>query len=121
MSYKGKDITIELSDDFRKAFKILYKKHRSLLHDLNQLIGSLKENPLQGVDLGGGLRKVRMAITSKGKGKSGGSRIITCTLLLDEDGKLFLFTIYDKADKETISDSELRKLRENFEKEIGTK
>jgi len=60
----------------RKA-KGLKKKHLSLIEDLEQLEKSLIENPRQGVDLGGGLHKLRLAVSSKGKGKSGGYRIIT--------------------------------------------
>ena len=41
------------------------------------MIDDLEQNPLLGTDLGDGLRKVRMKITSKGKGKSGGARVIT--------------------------------------------
>ena len=110
MNYKGKDITIELSNKFRKYFKVLSKKYKSLPADLEMLLRSLKENPMQGADLGNGLRKVRMAITSKGKGKSGGARIITYTLLIHKSGVLRLLSIYDKADKETISDKELKQL-----------
>ena len=57
---------------FKKDLKRLGKRYRSLKDDYKKLLVSLHENPLQGVDLGGGLHKVRMAITSKGKGKSGG-------------------------------------------------
>ena len=39
-------------------------------------------NPQSGVDLGGGLRKVRMAIGSKGRGKSHGARVITFTVVV---------------------------------------
>ena len=56
---------------FLKEVKRLSKRYKSLKDDLDGLVASLHENPLQGVDLGGGLHKVRMAITSKGKGKSG--------------------------------------------------
>lgn len=54
-------------------------------------------NPFLGDDLGSGIRKVRMAIASKGKGKSGGARILTLNLLLDtESMEITLLTIYDK-------------------------
>jgi hypothetical protein len=49
-----------------------------------------------------------MAITSKGKGKSGGSRVITCVKIVDLD--VYLLSIYDKSDKENISDNELDEL-----------
>lgn len=64
-----KDITIKLSLIFRKEFKKLAKKYRSLPFDLERLIESIQENPIQGTDLGNKFRKIRLAITSKGKGK----------------------------------------------------
>jgi hypothetical protein len=84
------------------------KKHRSLKSDLNMLIHSLEENPTQGEPLGKDCYKVRMAITSKGKGKSGGSRVITCVKIVNQTA--YLLTIYDKSDKENISDKELDEL-----------
>jgi hypothetical protein len=49
-----------------------------------------------------------MAITSKGKGKSGSSRVIFCVKIVA--GSVFLLSIYDKGDKESISDKELDNL-----------
>lgn len=57
----------------------------------------MRENPQQGADLGKGLHKVRMSITSKGKGKNGGARVITLTTLISKtDTDVILLTIYDK-------------------------
>lgn len=93
---------------FAREIKRLGKHYKSLKQDYADLLESLHENPLQGVDLGRGLRKVRMAITSKGKGKSGGARVITYTVLLQEvDSELKLLTIYDKSECENLSDKEL--------------
>lgn len=96
---------VVVTDGFKKHAKDLAKKHRSLKNDLNQLIDSLEENPMQGEPLGKDCYKVRMAITSKGKGKSGGSRVITCVKIVDQTA--YLLTIYDKSDKENITDKEL--------------
>ena len=96
-------ISIDFSPAFKRELKRLSKRYRSLESDLEQFIKSLIENPTQGVDLGSGLRKVRLAISSKNKGKSGGARVITYTLLLEQEGKLVLLTIYDKSERETIS------------------
>lgn len=76
---------------------------------------SLKEDPFQGVNLGNNLRKIRLAITSKGKGKSGGARMITYNLVISENsGTVYLMTIYDKSEKESISDAEITSiLKEN--------
>jgi hypothetical protein len=96
---------IVVTDGFKKHAKGIAKKHRSLKSDLNKLIDSLEENPTQGEALGKDCYKVRMAITSKGKGKSGGSRVITCVKIINQTA--YLITIYDKSDKENISDKEL--------------
>ena len=49
-----------------------------------------------------------MAITSKGKGKSGGARVITYTVILAQaDTEIKLITIYDKSERDNISDAEL--------------
>jgi len=90
---------------FKKHAKSIGKKHHSLKSDLEVLIDSLEQNPLQGEPLGKDCYKIRMAITSKGKGKSGGSRVITCVKIVDHD--VYLLSIYDKGDKESISDKEL--------------
>ena len=93
------------TDGFAKHVKSIAKKHPSLKSDLKKLIDSLAENPVQGDPLGKDCYKVRMAITSKGKGKSGGARIITCIKIVEQ--YVYLLTIYDKSDKETVSDKEL--------------
>ena len=73
--------------------------------DFAGLLESLRREPQQGVDLGRGLHKVRMAISSKGKGKSGGARVITFTVVISQqDAVLNLLYIYDKADKASISE-----------------
>ncbi len=107
---------IEATDKFSKELKRLGKKYRSLKDDYAQLLSSLQEHPTQGTDLGGGIRKIRMAITSKGKGKSGGARVITLTVLVTAtDMDVWLLTIYDKSEREDITDNELRELR----KQVG--
>lgn len=58
--------------------------------------------------MGGGVRKVRMSIKSKGKGKSSGARVITFNYLLEDDNReITLMTVYDKLERETISDKEI--------------
>lgn len=76
--------------------------------DFAGLLESLRREPQQGVDLGRGLHKVRMANSSKGKGKSGGARVITLTVLISEtDTNIVLLTIYDKSECENLTDKEL--------------
>lgn len=72
-------------------------------------------NPFLGDDLGSGIRKVRMAIASKGKGKSGGARILTLNLLLDtESMEITLLTIYDKGEISYVKDDFIKYLISNL-------
>ncbi|HEY0667310.1 MAG TPA: type II toxin-antitoxin system RelE/ParE family toxin [Sphingobacteriaceae bacterium] len=103
MTYKVKTIP-----KFEKELKRLAKKHPSLKSDFSALLKSLNEHPSQGTPLGNECYKIRMAITSKGKGKSGGSRVITC-FKIDKD-TVFLLTIFDKNEQENISDKDLKEL-----------
>lgn len=70
---------------FKKHAKSIAKKHRSLKTDIEALIGSLEQDPTQGEPLGKDCYKVRMTIAAKGKGKSGGSRVITCVKVVEQD------------------------------------
>ena len=70
------EVLIVVGPEFKREFKRLYKKYRSLLDDFETWKNEILNNPLLGDDLGGGVRKVRMAIASKGKGKSGGARCL---------------------------------------------
>ena len=99
---------ITVTPDFLKALKHLAKRYKSIKEDVANLGDDLRANPSLGTDLGHHLRKVRMSITSKGKGKSGGARVITYTVILAEtDTEIKLLTIYDKSERENLSDKEL--------------
>ena len=105
-------VRISYLPEFLKQAKHLTKKYPSFPEDLRVLINEITENPLAGADLGGGVRKVRMSIKSKGKGKSGGARVITFNYLLDDENRdITLMTVYDKSERETISDKEIIELR----------
>jgi hypothetical protein len=67
--------------NFDKSFKRLSKKHKSLGDDLKKLLLQLQENPELGSNLGNNFFKIRLNITSKSSGKSGGARIITLLML----------------------------------------
>lgn len=99
---------IELGSSFKQKFKRLRKKYHSLDKDLAQLADELRQNPAAGTDLGRGVRKVRMAVSDKGKGKSHGARVITHTAIISvEEGVITLLAIYDKAEQDSISDKEI--------------
>jgi len=93
---------------FGKELKKLAKKYHSLKTDLAVLFQSLEENPMQGTSIGRNCYKIRLAISSKGKGKRGGARIITNFVVTDET--VYLLSIYDKANKENLTDKELVEL-----------
>lgn len=97
---------IKISEDFKTAFKRLKKRHKTLQDDFERLLASLIVNPEQGVELIDGARKIRLAITSKGRGKSGGARVIIRARIVDDE--LQLLYIYDKSDYENITDAFLR-------------
>jgi mRNA-degrading endonuclease RelE of RelBE toxin-antitoxin system len=103
MSYKVKSIP-----KFEKELKRMGKKFPSLKTDFALLLKSLKENPSQGTPLGNECYKIRMAIASKGKGKSGGARLITCFKVVH--GIVYLLTIFDKSEQDSINDKELSDL-----------
>lgn len=108
MSYKL--ITIPTFD---KELKMLFKKHRSIKNDIALLGLDLLENPKTGVEILENCFKIRMAISSKGKGKSGGARIITYVYVQNEI--IYLLTIYDKSAVNNISDKEIRDLIKSLE------
>jgi len=93
---------------FEKELKRLAKKYPSLKNEYVELVQRLKKDPSQGVGLGNSCFKVRLAIASKEKGKSGGARVITCLKIIEES--VYLLTIFDKSDQENIPDSELQSL-----------
>ena len=93
---------VRFSEDFQRAFKRLKKRYRSLPDDFKQLLYSLAENPRQGAELYDGMRKVRINIASKGKGKSGGGRVII--RLQVENTRLSFLYMYDKSDMSNVSD-----------------
>lgn len=102
---------IILTPTFERSFKALAKRHRSLKQDLLDFAKSIESNPFQGDELAPGLRKIRMAIKSKGRGKSGGARVITYTIVTTEvEGQVFLIDIYDKADYSTVDVSKVQKV-----------
>ncbi len=103
MSYK----VIAVSK-FEKELKRLAKKYPSLKKEYIEVVKELKEKPNTGTPLGNNCFKIRLAIASKGKGKSGGARIITYVFI--EGSTVFLLTIFDKSEHENITDKELKNL-----------
>lgn len=115
MSYK-----VLITPNFKKSFKKLYKKYPQLKADLQKLIESLSTNPTTGTHLGHNLYKLRTAISSKGKGKSAGARIIT--FLIIEDREIYLIHIYDKSQLGNLSkDKILAMLKKSWTKKLNSR
>lgn len=104
---------IKVQYSFDREAKRLGKRYHSLKSDIIALSGEILNNPQLGTDLGRGLRKIRMAITSKGRGKSGGARVITFTVVVAVgESDINLLYIYDKAERENITMKEIEALLE---------
>jgi mRNA-degrading endonuclease RelE of RelBE toxin-antitoxin system len=118
-------VLIRITKSFKIAVKPLLKRYPSLKNDLLKLEKELTSYPRQGTPLGFNAYKIRLKIASKGKGKSGGARVISIveTLVIgeieanDEEITVNLITIYDKADIASISDKELKALIKVFNQE----
>lgn len=110
-------VTIDYLDEFARGAKALRKKYPSFERDYETFLDELEKNPFSGESLGQHTYKNRMAIASKGKGKSGGARVITYNLQQkgDEEVMITLMSIYDKSEVENVSDAYLRSLVEKLE------
>ncbi|MEO5570574.1 MAG: type II toxin-antitoxin system RelE/ParE family toxin [Bacteroidia bacterium] len=103
MSYKVKTIP-----RFEKELKRLVKKYPSLKKEYINLVMNLKEQPVHGTALGNNCYKIRLAIASKGKGKSAGGRVITYLQVLKTE--VYLLSIFEKSEQESIKDKDLNEL-----------
>ena len=108
MAYK-----VDVTAQFKKQAKRLIKKFPSLKSEINSLINLLEQDPVQGSPLGNNCFKIRLAISSKGKGKSGGARIIS--YIHFKGTRVFLLTMYDKAEQADISNGEILSLVESLD------
>jgi hypothetical protein len=72
------------------------------------LIEKLEVEHVQGAALPNSCTKIRVAIKSKGKGKSGGTRVIAHVKVIERN--VYLLAIYDKSEQEDITDSEIKYL-----------
>ena len=103
--------TVKTVHRFEREFKRLAQKYASLKSEFEELVEKLEKNPETGTPLGNSLYKIRLSIASKGRGKSGGARVIT--YLKTEQRNVYLLSIYDKGKRSTISDNEIREILKN--------
>jgi mRNA-degrading endonuclease RelE of RelBE toxin-antitoxin system len=105
MNYKT-----EIDKEFSKEFKIVLKKFPSLKSDFQNILDNIEKELNLADDLGNGFKKIRINIKSKGKGSSGGGRVITYETIIAIENKLVLFvSIYNKGDYDSIDLSILKK------------
>ena len=95
---------------FTREAKKLLGKYASLEAELADLFAALNKQPITGVSLGRNCYKIRLKITSKDKGRSGGARVITCVVAVADT--VYLLSIYDKSAQDSISDARLTALLE---------
>lgn len=108
MSYKIRTISV-----FDKNLKKHAKKYPFIKTDFAEFLESLAKNPEQGIALGNNSYKIRMKITGKNKGKSGGARIISHIVVHNEI--VYLLTIYDKSEYSAVSDKQIAELINRIE------
>lgn len=105
-------VSIKLLPEFARRAKTLAKRYKSFESDYCDFLKTLEQNPSMGVSLGSNVYKVRMPITSKGKGKSGGTRVLTYSVNTLPTGNttITLLTIFDKSDLANVSDKYIKSL-----------
>jgi mRNA-degrading endonuclease RelE of RelBE toxin-antitoxin system len=97
---------ITATPNFKKELKRLLKKFQSLKIEYLNLLDELAQNPTLGTSLGNNVYKIRISKASKGKGKSGGARVITFVVKSEET--IYLMDIYDKIEKANITNKEIK-------------
>ena len=116
-------VIIRITNSFKKEAKPLLKKYSSLSKDLEKLQHQLYVDPYTGAALGKNLYKIRLKISSKSKGKSGGARVISFVetsvigiveQISGDDVTVNLLSIYDKSEVGSLTDKELKELIKNL-------
>ncbi len=102
------NFSVELSPNFKKEAKRLTKKYPSLKVELLDLFKELEVNPTLGIPLGNDIYKIRLAISSKNKGKSGGGRVLT--FVKRTDNIVLLFSIFSKGEVNNLTDKQIQEL-----------
>jgi mRNA-degrading endonuclease RelE of RelBE toxin-antitoxin system len=116
------NVRVQVAENFKKEAKPLLKKYPSLRSELASLEIDLCNNPALGTPLGGNVYKIRLAVKSKGRGKSGGARVITYVEIgvlaensTSEGTVVNLISIYDKSELSTLSDIEIQRIIRSLE------
>jgi mRNA-degrading endonuclease RelE of RelBE toxin-antitoxin system len=105
-------MNFEVAHEFEKALKRLAKKYPSLKTDYLAFLSELEKNPMLGDEIFPHCRKARMAIKSKGKGKSGGGRIVFYYEVIED--RIVLLFVYDKSEMETVQTSYIEQILQGW-------
>jgi hypothetical protein len=99
------------TDAFVSKLKRFVKKYPSILDEIEQIAIKLEQDSHIGTSLGAGLYKIRLAVESKGGGKSGGFRLISYVVYqMPLSNDVYLLTLYDKSEEESITKQDLIKI-----------
>jgi mRNA-degrading endonuclease RelE of RelBE toxin-antitoxin system len=111
---------IVISNNFHREAKKYLKKYRSLKSELENLYQQLLENPQTGTPIGNNSFKIRIGVKSKNRGKSAGLRVIThleINIIFDDvSNRLYLLSIYDKSEFDSINDFELIRILKDIKR-----
>ena len=101
--------------EFDKSLIKLSKKYQSLKTEYLEFIDQIEKEGIQGVSLGNGVYKTRLAVKSKGKGKSGGLRVISYqdVILTQHDNSIYLVAIYDKSNLSSMGTKQINQILRN--------
>ena len=109
----GMNNVVIYSPEFKVTLIPLAKKYLTLKESIRSLEDALLENPKLGDAYGDKIYKVRWSDKSKGKGKSGGFRIVYYLLSETKEGtQILLLTIFDKSDADTIKKKDAVRLKD---------
>lgn len=110
-------VSFDYLPEFERRAKAMAKHYRSFPKDYEVFLDRLEANPFQGVSLGGGVYKTRMQLAAKGKGKSGGARVLTYNVVRTEPDRvqITLMSIFDKSEMANVSDAYIRSLVKQLE------
>lgn len=113
------EVSFDYLPEFERRAKALAKHYKSFQKDYNAFLDSLEANPFQGVSLGEGVYKTRMQISAKGKGKSGGARVLTYNVTHAEPERvqITLMSIFDKSEMANVSDAYIRSLVQQLQQQ----
>ncbi len=103
--------SVKVTSFFEIRYKRFIKKFSTLEAEIDELTKQLLENPTQGISLGAGLYKIRLASKSKSGGKSGGFRVITYLITKNQQNtEINLITMFDKSEEDNINKNALMKI-----------